>query len=69
MADGQIVFQITGDNSGVKKSLTDTTQAIKTESKKWDTSVDDSSENISGSLIGAFTKVAASAAFMVASVT
>ena len=64
MADGQIVFQITGDNSGVKKSLTDTTQAIKTESKKWDTSVDDSSENISGSLIGAFTKVAASAAFM-----
>lgn len=63
MSDGQVIFEIKGDNSGVKKSLQETTQAINQESKKWDSAVDDSSENISGSLIGSFAKVAASAAF------
>ena len=64
MADGQVVFEIKGDNSGVKSSLQDTTKAIQDESKKWDSAVDDSSGNISSSLIGAFKTVTASAAFV-----
>jgi hypothetical protein len=64
MADGRVVFEITGDNQPIKKSLEDTTQAIKTESGKWDKSVDDSSGNISDSLVGAFKTVVGSAAFL-----
>ena len=64
MADGQVIFEITGDNSGVKKTLQDTTDDIKRESAKWDQSVDDSSGKISSSLIGAFQAVTASAAFI-----
>lgn len=64
MADGQVVFEIVGDNKNIKQSLKDTTQAINDESKKWDSSVDDSSDKISDSLTGAFTKVVASAAFV-----
>ena len=64
MADGQVIFQITGDNSPIKKSLSDTTSAISEESKKWDQSVDDSSGNISSNLIKAFTAVTTSAAFI-----
>ena len=64
MADGQVVFEITGDNSNIKRSLQDTTKAISDESKNWDKTVDDSSGNISDSLIGAFKAVTASAAFV-----
>ena len=64
MADGQVVFEITGDNTPIKQSLKDTTQAIDNESKKWDSAVDDSSGNISDSLIGAFKAVVASSAFI-----
>lgn len=64
MADGRVVFEITGDNQPIKKSLEDTTQSIKTESGKWDKSVDDSSGNISDSLVGAFKTVVGSAAFL-----
>ena len=64
MADGQIVFQITGDNTNLKRSLEDTTKQIDKESQKWDRSVDDSSGNISESLTGAFETVVKSAAFV-----
>ena len=64
MSDGQVVFEIKGDNTNVKQSLKDTTQAIQDESKKWDNSVDDSSGNISESLTGAFKAVVSSAAFI-----
>jgi hypothetical protein len=64
MADGKVVFEITGDNSSVIKTLKDTTQQINKESKQWDKSVDDSSGNISDNLIGAFKAVATSAAFI-----
>ena len=47
MADGQVVFEITGDNSPLQKTLETTTKSIQEESKKWDTAVDDSSNNIS----------------------
>lgn len=46
MSDGQVVFEITGDNKNIKKSLTDTTTAIKDESKKWDETVDSSTDNM-----------------------
>jgi hypothetical protein len=35
MADGEIVFNITGNNQPLKDTLTDTTQTIKTETEKW----------------------------------
>ena len=64
MSDGQVIFEIVGDNRPIKQSLSDTTRAIDAESQKWDDSVDDSSGNISSSLIGAFKAVTASAAFI-----
>lgn len=64
MSDGSVVFEIKGDNKTIKESLKETTTAIDKESKKWDASVDDSSGKISGSLVGAFSKVVASAAFV-----
>lgn len=64
MADGQVVFEITGDSKPIQKSLSETTRAIQNESKKWDDTVDDSSGKISDSLIGAFKAVTASAAFI-----
>ena len=64
MADGQVVFDITGNNQPIQKSLDETTKKIQDESKKWDKSVDDSSGNISSSLVGAFNAVVTSAAFI-----
>lgn len=46
MADGQVVFEIKGDNKSITKSINDTTQTIKSESKKWESDVDDSTENM-----------------------
>lgn len=63
-ADGQIVFDIKGNNKPFKESLAETTSAINSETKKWEKSVDDSSGNIGDSLTGAFAKVATSAAFV-----
>lgn len=63
-ADGQIVFDIKGNNKPFKDSLAETTSAINSETKKWEKSVDDSSGNIGDSLTGAFAKVAKSAAFV-----
>lgn len=64
MADGQVIFEITGDNKPIKKSLEDTTKEIQKESQKWDESVDNSSGNISSSMIEAFTAITKSAAFI-----
>jgi hypothetical protein len=62
--DAEVRVPITGDNGPLKAALADTTNSIKAESAKWDKDIDDSSGNISGSLIGAFTAVTASAAFL-----
>ena len=64
MSDGQVIFEITGDNKPIKKSLQETTTDIKNETDKWDKYVDDSSGNISGSMVGAFETVVKSAAFV-----
>ena len=36
MPDGQVVFQIEGDNISVKQALTETTSIVERESRKWD---------------------------------
>lgn len=64
MADGQVVFQIIGDNAGIMRTLSETTQAIKSETAEWERTTDDTGNTVSGSLIGAFQKVVVSAAFV-----
>lgn len=63
-ADGQVVIEITGENKELKSVLSDTTTAIKTESKQWGTEAQDASNDISGKLISGFKAVAASTAFI-----
>ncbi|MBQ1256451.1 MAG: hypothetical protein IIX93_04155 [Clostridia bacterium] len=63
MADGQVIFEIKGDNKPIKESLNETTNAIKNASKDWDRAADDSGSNISSSLTNAFSAVVKSAAF------
>ena len=46
MSDGQVVFEIIGDNSHIKTSLKETTDIISDEAKKWDESVDKSTDNM-----------------------
>lgn len=45
-ADGQVVFEIQGDNKALKDTLTQTTSAIEKESKNWDNAVDQSSQKM-----------------------
>ena len=46
MSDGQVVFEIIGDNSPIKTSLKETTDTITDEAKKWDDAVDGSTGNM-----------------------
>ena len=46
MSDGQVIFEIVGDNSKIKSSLKNTTTTISDESKKWDDAVDQSTGNM-----------------------
>ena len=62
MADGQVVFEITGDNKPIKQSLNDTTSAIQRESKKWDSAADQSTKSINDSFGSMFKKISAAAA-------
>ena len=58
-ADGQVVFEIQGDNKGLKNTLQDTTSAIERESKKWDDSASGSAKGIEQSFGGALKGIAA----------
>jgi hypothetical protein len=62
MADGQVVFEITGDNRPIEQSLRDTTRAIDRESRNWDASTRETAGNMENSMVSMFKKVAASAA-------
>jgi predicted nucleic acid-binding Zn-ribbon protein len=62
MADGQVVFEITGDNKPLKQSLNDTTSAIQRESRRWDSAADQSTKSISDSFGSMFKKISAAAA-------
>jgi hypothetical protein len=61
MADGQVVFEITGDNRPVRQSLQDTTTAIERESRNWDQAAGNSAHSIESSFAGIFNRSAASA--------
>lgn len=52
--DGSVVFSVDGDNRNIKKVLSDTTTAIDKESRKWDSSVDDSSAKMTKAMNRAF---------------
>lgn len=62
MADGQVVFEISGDASKVKKSFNDVTSALEKESKKWDRTAQESSDTIGNKFTDMFKKVATAAA-------
>lgn len=64
MADGQVVFEIKGDNTSFKNTLNNTTKEISTATAGWEKTTDEASDNMFSSLSGAFTKLAASAAFV-----
>jgi hypothetical protein len=57
-ADGQVIFQIEGDNKGLKSTLQDTTSAIQSESKKWDNAASSSSQGMQASFTGALKTMA-----------
>ena len=46
MPDGQVVFEITGDKKPIAQTLKETTKAIDQESKKWDKSVKQSTDEM-----------------------
>ena len=48
MADGQVVFEITGDDRGINTSIKKVTENIKQESRKWDDAAGDAAEGASG---------------------
>ena len=66
MPDGQVVFEVTGDNKGIKQVLADTTNAIQSEGKKWD----DSAKQATDSMESGFASFAkkASAALVAAQI-
>ena len=49
MADGQVVFEITADGKQAIANIKDITKAIEKETKKWDDTVDDSTEGAADS--------------------
>lgn len=57
MADGRVVFEITGDDRGINTSIKKVTENIKQESKKWDDAAGDAAEGASGSWGAAAAKI------------
>ena len=62
MADGQVVFEITGDSKGINSTIKKVTSDIQSESKKWDQAAGDSTGNIenafakmAGNIVGSLT--------------
>ena len=64
MADGQVVFEITADNKGVKDALRDTTNAIEKEGKSWDKAAADSASTMENKLTSAFKAISVAALAM-----
>lgn len=61
MADGQVVFEINGDNKGVKSSINDTTAALEKAGKKWDSAAKASTDSIGDRFSSMFKKISAAA--------
>lgn len=62
MSDGQVIYEIVGDNKKAIEAVKEVTQTVQKEGKKWDQTTAEAGEGISGSLKKAFS-VAAIAAF------
>jgi hypothetical protein len=54
MADGQVVFEITGDERPINQSVRNVTDTIRRESRNWDNAVDQSSDNMTSAMNKAF---------------
>ena len=50
MSDGQVVFEITADSKKAKQSIEQLSKDIASETKKWDSSVDQAADNIEQSM-------------------
>jgi len=61
MPDGQVVFEINGDNRKINDVLRDTTNDIEREGKKWDKAAAQAGDNIQDKFAKVFKAVAASA--------
>lgn len=61
-ADGQVVFEIQGDNRPLRQTLQETTADIQHESRNWDNAVSGASDNMAGSFVGALKAMGAAAA-------
>lgn len=59
MSDGQVIFEITADGKHAIASVKDVTKAIESESKKWDKSVDDTTDDMTNSFSSMAKKVVA----------
>lgn len=57
--DGQIVFEVTADGKKAIADIHDITREIKNETKKWDDSAEEATNNIEKSFSGTLTKIAA----------
>jgi len=57
MADGQVVFEITGDDRGINTSIKKVTENIQRETRKWDDAADDAAEGASGAWGAAAAKI------------
>lgn len=56
-ADGQVVFEITGDDKGINTSIKKVTENIKHESRKWDDAAGDAADGASGAWGYAVSKI------------
>ena len=56
-SDGQIVFEITSDDSKLKQNIRQTTSTIQTESKKWEKAGTDAAEQTAGAWKKAITSI------------
>ena len=61
-SDGQVVFEITGDNRPMNQALKDTTADIEKESKKWDKAAAQSTDSMGSSFTSMFKTISVAAA-------
>lgn len=61
-ADGQIIFEIQGDNRPLRQTLQDTTGDIERETRRWDRATDDAAGGMESSFTGALKSMGAAIA-------
>lgn len=61
MPDGQVIFQIDGDNRGIRQALSDTTSAIERESRRWDQDTETAGRNMESGMVSSLKSIGAAA--------